>query len=367
MRVCANWLLRFLLVQAGCGGRIEPGTSTQRAGNGGAQATGGAADSQPTAATDVLDCGPCTTDPPSTAHCITGGRCLVTLATGQWYSYGIAVDDTAVYWTSTDGRISKIPKTGGEPVTLVSGQFSPWALTLDSANLYWVNYARDGNDVSAGYQCAIMQAPIGGGQAMVLATDQPRAYWDIAVDDTSVYWPANPSLDYPSGRVMKVPIGGGELVTLASDQYDPTGIAVDATSVYWSTEYYATMKVAKDGGTPVRLGSAGPSRLATDASNVYVFSGELVVKVPITGGDATTLASNFVNLYPSGIAVDGTSVYWAVPGSGSNGVIGKVAKDGGTPIALISDQENPFAITVDANSVYWINADGGTVMKLTPK
>lgn len=371
MKGCVAWLLGLQLVQVGCGGQIDPGASTRTTSSGGAQATGGVVSQggnggQPFAGTDVSNCGLCTADLPSTAQCIAGGRCLVTLATGQFSTYGIALDDTAVYWTSTDGNIRKIPKTGGEPLTIVSGQSAPWALTLDSTNLYWVNKARDGGDVF-GDHCTVMQAPIGGGQATVLAADQPQAYRNIAVDNTSVYWLTNPSLDYPSGRVMKVPIGGGELVALASDQYDPTGIAVDGTSVYWSTEYYVTMKVAKNGSTPSLLGHCGPSNLAIDASNIYLFSGKLVVRVPIMGGDATTLASSFVNVYPSGIAVDESSVYWTVPGSGSEGLIGKVAKDGGAPIELISGQDNPVAITVDATSVYWINGFGGTVMKLTPK
>jgi hypothetical protein len=65
----------------------------------------------------------------------------------------------------------------------------------------------------------------------------------IAVDATSVYWTT-----YGGGTVMKLPLGGGTPVTLASGQSSPTRIAVDATSVYW-TNYVnpggAVMKVAK--------------------------------------------------------------------------------------------------------------------------
>ena len=62
----------------------------------------------------------------------------------------------------------------------------------------------------------------------------------IAVDASSVYWTNAVS----NGTVMKVALGGGSPTTLASGQSYPWGIAVDATSVYW-TNY--------DGGTVMKL------------------------------------------------------------------------------------------------------------------
>ncbi len=74
----------------------------------------------------------------------------------------------------------------------------------------------------------------------------------------------------------------------------------------------------------------------------------------------TTLASSPA---PFAIAVDATSVYWTTY---LGGTVMKVSLDGGTTTLLASGQNSPQDIAVDATSVYW-TTHGGTVMKLTPK
>jgi hypothetical protein len=97
-----------------------------------------------------------------------------------------------------------------------------------------------------------------------------------------------------------------------------------------------------------------------------------------TEGDGSTCADSTCTLTvlasgntPTGIVVDGTSVYWVdgtsvywvdatsvywvdhgVSGN-NNGTVMKVALDGGTPTVLASGHNAPIGIAVDATSVYW--------------
>ena len=254
----------------------------------------------------------CSTVSPSTAQC-TAGRCLVTLATaiGGGIAGDIAVDATSVYWSNpVDSTIMKVSSGGGTPTTLASGQ-------------------------SIGH---------------------------IAVDSTSVYW-------LNGGAVMKVPTGGGSLTTLASGQHYPQCIAVDGMSVYWATsdlfgaayQSGTVMKVSTGGGTPTTLaiGQEVPEDMVVDATSVDRADSGLLT-VPTVGGSTVTLVPDVsMGVAQHGIAVDGTSIYWATAG----GNVMKFAFVGGTPISLVSGATG--SIAVDSTSVYWTNDVAGTVMKIS--
>jgi sugar lactone lactonase YvrE len=142
----------------------------------------------------------------------------------------VAVDFTNVYWTNSDGTVTKLGLTAapGAAVQLATGQMLPFGIVVDATNVYWTN--------SVPSSGAVMSVPINGGtpRTLVDAEDGPSA---IAVDATSVYW-------VNTQNVMSVSLGGGNPTTLASLQDLPSSIAIDATSVYWTTTG-SVMKVAK--------------------------------------------------------------------------------------------------------------------------
>ncbi len=306
-------------------------------------------------ASQVSNCNPDVVSP--------SARTLVTLASGQGAPYAIAVDSTSVYWSTygifgqNNGTVMKVPLNGGVPITLASGQGAPASIAVDSTSVYWST-------------SAMMKMPLGGGTPVELATGVSND--PIAVGPLGAYGSGAAGGNF---SLVAVPLNGGALTALApiSETY---GIAVDATSVYWTnfSDPCPVMKVPLRGGASTTLVSAPGAGfgIALDASDVYFITSDVVMSVPLNGGTATTL----VTLGGTGIAVDDCFVYFTTgtPGAGltPSGTVMKVAKTGGSPVTLATGQDQPGSIAVDATSVYWVNNGSdsgatGSVMRLTPK
>lgn len=316
--------------------------------------------------TDAKNCGVCgnvcSAIAPSTAQC-TLGRCLVTLDSESSYR-AFAVGETDVYWVDGAG-IMKLSLGGGVRTTLVSWGSYASAIAVSTTSVYWANAYGP-----------VMRVPIGGGSPKILATSEKNdVATAIAVDSASVYWttywPMN-SDPVVNGSVMKVSIDGGTPTTLASGPFRPEQVTVAAANVYWTASDATTgksvvMKVAIDGGAPTIMPSANGCMAADVDSLYYCTSAGDIMKTPVGGGAAMTLASS--QNVSGNISVDSTSVYWIDSHLDTSKVM-KVPIEGGTPTMLASMDGAASKIAVDSTSVYWPIQGLGSLsrlMKLTPK
>ena len=156
----------------------------------------------------------------------------------------------------------------------------------------------------------------------------------VAVDGTSVYWTVLPPRlpgegGPPEGAILKAPLGGGAVTTLASVlAVDFGAVLVDDTSIYWSNNAGMTDQVMKadktDGRNPTVLARPG---------------------------------------YVVGLAIDFTSVYWAtqfLPGTDTTAVM-KIDKTGGSPVTLATEQSSIGRPAVDSTNIYYARGGSATV------
>ncbi len=324
---------------------------------------------------DAKNCGGCGTL--CTGDC-TLGRCRVEIAPVRTETaYGLAVDGTALYWADVKGHLNcgdgpslgtvmKWPLGGGPPAPLYVAPAAdcteqqrnlPQAIAVYGPNVYWTT-------VLGG----IGTIPKSGGAATMLDSNtKGNQSFGIAVNGDGVYT--------SFGRWMRrVPLSGGVATVLCKDCGGP-GVVADASDVYWIGGV-GVGKVAAVGGKPSELSSLGGSSvdgvqaIAVDATSIYwtgTSGGGGLFRIPLSGGEATTLVAPGYGGENGAVAVDASNVYW-VNESGAY----RVPLSGGEPVWLAPSATGGrvFVAAVGAESLYWIESagtGGGAVVQLTPK
>lgn len=272
----------------------------------------------------------------------------VVLAANQDLPRGIAVDADFVYWVNAtgDGMLQKIPLAGGTPIALVTGLWEPQGVAVDGTHAYW-------GSVGDGQIGSVLKT---GGAPATLAWGD-GVYW-VAVDASSVYWTSI------EGPAMKVGLTGGVPSPLASVG-SIRGLAIDAQSAYFADMDSGKIHaVSRFGGTLATLasGQSGPVGIGVDASFVYWTDVTLgkVLRVPKAGGAVEELATGIDR--PWELAVDASGVYLTT-GAGEIIVVNPATK---VRTTLTTGQPTPSSIVTDATHIYWTNSIPytGSVMRM---
>ncbi len=268
------------------------------------------------------------------------------------YIYQIAVDSSNVYWYDVDtsnntGVIKSVPKAGGAVTILASGLGGVNDFTLDDTSIYWAEH-----DLVSG-SGAIKSVPKSGGTVTILASGFPAGSnydvfdpFGIVLDNTYVYWGESVG----GGAVRRIPKAGGTVIDINRGQGNVGMLALDSpttpTTIYYSGGNGGMYSIPIAGGNPfpiaTNVGTNSVSDFIVDSTTIYgVDTGSLwgagsnntgaVYSIPLTGGVPTPLsAMNLQN--PKSLVTDGTFLYYegdySIPGG--PGAIVKVAKTGGT-------------------------------------
>jgi hypothetical protein len=223
---------------------------------------------------------------------------------GFFYGPGLWANDRNIYWagvnvcakihgpSATSGTIAGMYAANGSGIGRLAGSgnnvfninsYDGWlessdgsryiasaliVIAADAQNIYWVQGKTQGTAILYKHSAPALNV----GNAIELAKNQ--AYSDgIAAYDGFVYWTAAPSALAGAGSVMRVSTSGGTVTAVATGQTNPSGLAVDASGVYWTNRFTngSVMRVAHAGGTPVELatGQNGAHGIALDATTVY--------------------------------------------------------------------------------------------------
>lgn len=302
-----------------------------------------------------------------------GGEGGVVALVKGFSAWGIALDDTDVYYTDLfGGQVGKVSKDGSTKSYLVDATsttmlFHVQGLAIDATDVYF-------NDASGVYRCAkagCMNSP----KKLVDLTAYGPPF-ELDVDSTSVYFTyTGTSADGGMGDgVYKLDKTTGANFKQLAAVTAPNGLQVVGGRVYVALDDGSIVSVDATTGATSTLSppaSPGPAELLTvDKGSIFwtnLADPGQVLTMPASGMDSGSASFALLQHVPFGISVDSNWVYWtdiviptATPGKG---VVNRCARTDCSMLATIATGYSLLRKVVnDANAVYWTDQGDTTPM-----
>ena len=237
--------------------------------------------------------------------------------------------------------------------------------------------------------CGTVEIQTGGGETVVL-TDATYAYWgsgygdvyrrsldgapiegladagtctfaDATLDGTRLYWTcrSNPIVE-------STPLAGSVANVVGTSAY-PSGLAVDATNVYWcdgtrAGGVFQTPKNTVNGGAGTSIATEDDPyygvQVHVGGGHVYWLAiadlpdtaMKVLRRAPIGGGARETVASQ---IGIRSFAIDGAHVYWSLP---TQTIVR--ADLAGTNASAFVTNEDALSVVIDGAELFWGTSDG---------
>jgi hypothetical protein len=318
----------------------------------------------------------CTTD----QACVEG-KCMpkptqLTQVAGCGTMYLALNKDTLYFTDSMHGKVSSIPVAGGTATDVATGQKAPIAIAVDDNAVYFST-----SGANAGDNTLMMKATAGTAQKISASTKTTNA---ITLDGKgAIYYGDGDDLMKVNAMPASTPAKIGTLEGV------PTAIVITPTrlfmtlgldnAVQWRNPDPAASGCTDPVARPVGSTTGGCSfeesqgnllldSLGLEGNKVIWANGPLMQSADTTV-DATMMGSghsiastdSFDNI--SGFAANASTVYF---GEATTGIIEMAPLPDGDPVILVEDQTSelqPSSFVMDDSNVYWRTKDC-SIMKL---